>query len=122
MKVEVAALEFEELTRRQPGESSAAIRERVNRARAIQNRRYADSALTCNAQMGQEELRTYCGLDEVGTGLMRQAYEKLELTARSYDRILRLARTIADLAGSEEIMPTHLAEALQFRTTGYLDE
>lgn len=122
MKVEVAALDFEELTRRKPGEPSSAIRERVNKARAIQNQRYAASGLVCNAQMGQEELRTYCVLDEAGTALMRQAYDKMELTARSYDRILRLARTIADLAGSEHIAPNHLAEALQYRTTGYLDE
>ena len=122
MKVEVTALDFEELTRRQPGEPSSAIRERVNKARAIQNQRYAASGLVCNAQMGQEELRTYCVLDEAGTALMRQAYDKMELTARSYDRILRLARTIADLAGSEHIAPNHLAEALQYRTTGYLDE
>lgn len=122
MKVEVAALDFEELTRREPGEPSAAIRERVNKARAIQNQRYAASGLVCNAQMGQEELRTYCVLDEAGTALMRQAYDKMELTARSYDRILRLARTIADLAGAADIAPNHLAEALQYRTTGYLDE
>ena len=122
MKVEVAALDLEELTRRKPGEPSAAIRERVNKARAIQNQRYAASGLVCNAQMGQEELRTYCVLDEAGTALMRQAYDKMELTARSYDRILRLARTIADLAGAADIAPNHLAEALQYRTTGYLDE
>ena len=108
--------------RRKPGEPSAAIRERVNKARAIQNQRYAASGLVCNAQMGQEELRTYCVLDEAGTALMRQAYDKMELTARSYDRILRLARTIADLAGAADIAPNHLAEALQYRTTGYLDE
>ena len=110
------------MTRRKPGEPSAAIRERVNKARAIQNQRYAASGLVCNAQMGQEELRTYCVLDEAGTALMRQAYDKMELTARSYDRILRLARTIADLAGAADIAPNHLAEALQYRTTGYLDE
>lgn len=121
MKVEVAALEFEELTRRSPGEPSSAIRERVNRARAIQNERFAGTNLVCNAQMGQEELRRYCALGEAGLVLMRQAYEKMGLTARSYDRVLRLARTIADLAGEEEIAPTHLAEALQYRTTGYLD-
>ena len=94
----------------------------MNKARAIQNQRYAGSSLICNAQMGQEELRTYCVLDEAGTALMRQAYDKMELTARSYDRILRLARTIADLAGFEHIAPNHLAEALQYRTSGYLDE
>ena len=121
IKVEVPALEFAELTRREPGEPSAEIRRRVNDARQIQNRRYEAEKLVCNAQMGQEALRTYCRLDEGGTALMRQAYERMQLTARSYDRILRVARTIADLDQSEEIQVNHLAEALQYRTSSYLD-
>lgn len=121
IKVEVPALEFAELTRREPGEPSAEIRRRVNDARQIQNRRYEAEKLVCNAQMGQEALRTYCRLDEGGTALMHQAYERMQLTARSYDRILRVARTIADLDQSEEIQVNHLAEALQYRTSSYLD-
>lgn len=121
IKVEVPALEFAELTRREPGEPSAEIRRRVNDARQIQNRRYEAEKLVCNAQMGQEALRTYCRLDEGGTALMRQAYERMQLTARSYDRILRVARTIADLDQSGEIQVHHLAEALQYRTSSYLD-
>ena len=121
IKVEVPALEFGELTQREPGESSVEIRRRVNAARQIQNRRYEAEKLVCNAQMGQEELRTYCQLDDGGTALMRQAYERMQLTARSYDRILRVARTIADLDQSETIQVSHLAEALQYRTSSYLD-
>ena len=69
----------------------------------------------CNARMGPEEMRRYCALDEAGAGLMKQAFEALGLTARSYDRILKVARTIADLGGSDQIQPVHLAEAIQYR-------
>lgn len=122
IKVEVPALEFNELTQKAPGESSEVIRGRVNGARRIQNERYQSKKLICNAQMEQEELRTYCALDETGTQLMRQAYDRMQLTARSYDRILRVARTIADLDEAPSIQVSHLAEALQYRTSGYLDQ
>ena len=122
IKVEVPALEFEELTRRVPGEPSTAVRERVNAARQVQQARFRGSdRLTCNAQMDQKALRAHCALDEDCTAIMRQAYQRMRLTARSYDRILRVARTIADLAGAESLQVSHLAEALQYRTTGYLD-
>ena len=122
IKVEVPALDFDELTRRTPGESSQTVRERVNAARAIQRQRFQDSARQrCNAQMDQTALRQYCRLDQAAVGVMRQAYERMQLTARSYDRILRVARTIADLDGAEHIGVNHLAEALQYRTSGYLD-
>ena len=116
---EVPALEFEELADRSPGEDSASIRERVLQARAVQTARFGPDGPPCNAAMGQEELKTFCALDEAGVAIMKGAYEHMGLTARSYDRILRVARTIADLDGEERIGPHHLAEAIQYRESDY---
>ena len=116
LQVEVPALDFEALSRRQPGEPSAAIRARVELARDRQRRRYGPDGPDCNAHMGQRELREYCALDEAASAVLRGAYERLGLTARSYDRVLRVARTIADLAGEERVGALHLAEAIGYRT------
>ena len=116
---EVPALEFADLADRTPGESSAAIRARVERARQIQQERYGPQGPACNAHMGQAELRQYCALDAESQALMKGAYEHMGLTARSYDRILRVARTIADLDGSQPLQPHHLAEAIQYRQSDY---
>ena len=116
---EVPALEFADLADRTPGESSAAIRARVTQARAIQTQRYGPEGPLCNAAMGQAELRQYCALDGESQALMKGAYEHMGLTARSYDRILRVARTIADLDGSQPLQPHHLAEAIQYRQSDY---
>ena len=115
--VQVDALNFEELSQREQAEPSSAIKARVDRARAVQTRR---SGSPCNSQLGRVELDRFCALDEDCQKLMRGAFDRLGLTARSYDRILRVARTIADLERSETIQPPHLAEALQFRPPEYL--
>ena len=114
--VQAPALEFDELRQRAPSESSADIRKRVNKARSLQQQRYSGSGITDNSRIGQKELRAYCALDSECEELMREAFDAMNLSARSYDRILRVARTIADLAGSEAITPEHLAEAIQYRT------
>ncbi len=115
MHIEVPALEFEELRDRSPSEPSEAIRARVNAARDIQRRRLRGASISCNAQMGPDAIRDFCALGDAGEKLMKSAFDRLGLTARSHDRILRVARTIADLAGSESIEPPHLAEAIQYR-------
>ena len=113
--VEVPALDYEELKRRTPAESSAKIRERVNAAREKQRQRFSDRAM-CNARMQGRELRTFCAPDEEGDALLRAAFDTMQLSARSYDRILRVARTIADLEGVDSIRADHIAEAIQYRT------
>ncbi len=120
LKVYVHDLPFEDLAQTRPSESSADIRQRVNRARAVQQARFAGTGLTCNADMTTTELRQYCQLDQESLELVRGAFETYHLTARSYDRLLRVARTIADLAGEERIGMLHLAEALQYRTADSL--
>ncbi len=113
--VEVPAVHFEDLRTRAEAEPSAAIKARVDAARQRQHRRFVSRGRMCNARMGPEELRKFCLLSPEGTELMRQAYEALGLTARSYDRIVRVARTIADLEDSPEIQPQHIAEAIGYR-------
>ena len=117
--VEVPALEFEELARKPAGESSADIRKRVEGARAIQTKRFGPDGPECNAHMGPKELQAYCALDQACRTVMEGAFQRLGLTARSYDRILRVARTIADLDGAEHIEVPHLAEAIQYRESPY---
>lgn len=114
--VEVPAVEFEELRSRAPSESSAVVRERVNEARERQLRRFAGTDTACNARMTPAQLQTLCPLSDDCAELLKSAFEKMNLTARSYDRILKVARTIADLDGSEEIGLAHIAEAIQYRT------
>ncbi len=118
--VEVPALEYEELRRRAPAESSADIKKRVNAARDVQRKRFSDDGSMCNARMGTKELRAYCALSEEGEALMKAAFEAMGLSARSYDRILRVARSIADMEGAENIEPGHIAEAIQYRTYDFM--
>ena len=114
--VEVPAVQFDELRKRVEAEPSWAIRERVNTARRVQHTRFGEGSSMCNARMGPDELRHHCALDDACAQLMKQAFEVFGLTARSYDRIVKVARTIADLDGSESIREEHIAEAIQYRT------
>jgi len=93
------------------------VRERVIKAREIQAARYADmQGVYCNAQMSSKQLKEVCVISNVGQNLLKTAMDKLNLSARAYDRILKVSRTIADLAASEDIKPEHLAEAIQYRS------
>ena len=116
IQCEIVPVPFEKISDTQPGESSASIRERVIRARKIQELRYAnESNIHCNAQMSSRLLNRYARPDAQGLALLKNAMERLNLSARAYDRILKVARTIADLEGSEEIRSYHLAEAISYR-------
>lgn len=114
--VEVPALNFTQLRAHEEPEPSSAVKKRVEAARGRQLARFAGTDCRCNADMQAKELRRWCELDDACAALMQQAFDALGLTARSYDRIRRVARTIADLDGSTEIQPQHLAEAIQYRT------
>lgn len=117
---EVPPLDFDELSLKTDGESSSEIWQRVNHARNIQTERFGADGPFCNAGMGQAELRQFCVLDSQSQAIMKGAYEHMGLTARSYDRILRLTRTIADLDQEDRLLPHHIAEAIQYRPPEYL--
>lgn len=114
--IEVTPVPFKELSAERSGERSVDMRERVITARKVQQERYAGKNMHCNAQMSSKQLREICRIDEAGQTLLAKAMERLGLSARAYDRILKVSRTIADLAGSPEIRTEHLAEAIQYRS------
>ncbi len=117
LHIETFPLSYEELATKKPGEKSADVRERVVKARMIQVQRFADvPGIHCNAQMTAKMIQKYCDLDDTCGNLLKNAMERLGLSARARDRILKVSRTIADLAGSEDIKPEHLAEAIQYRS------
>jgi magnesium chelatase family protein len=113
--IDVPRVEYDKLTDDRLGEPSEAIRARVEKARRAQRQRFAETGLSCNADMGPAEVREYCQLDEAGGSLLRAAMQQLQMSARAFHRVLKLGRTIADLAGAEDIETAHLAEAIQYR-------
>ena len=120
LHVSVPSVEYEALRRKSVPESSAVVKARVDGARAVQGKRFAGTGVACNAHMTPAQIGQFCVLDSAGEALMKSAFDRMGLTARSHDRILRVARTIADLDGAEAIGPEHLAEAIQYRNTDIL--
>ncbi len=115
IQVEVPAVKYKELSDKATGEDSTTIRTRVNQAREIQLQRFQQRRIFCNAQMSSRDIRTYCQLDTTGEKLLENAMQRLGLSARAYTRILKVARTIADLAGEDHITGAHIAQAIQYR-------
>ena len=113
--VEVPRVDYDKLSDQRLGEPSQVVRSRVENARMTQRRRFSENGISANAEMRPADIRRYCGLDDTGMNLMRAAMNQYQLSARAYHRILKLARTIADLGGVDRITPQHLAEALQYR-------
>jgi len=116
LHVDVPRVPHKDLTDPEPAESSTQIRQRVNQARKVQQKRLVPYGLHANSQMQARHIQKFCKLNEAGERLLEQVTDRLGLSARSYTRILKLARTIADLAGSETIETLHLAEAIQYRS------
>ena len=115
--VEVVPVSYDELSDKRPAESSESIRQRVMNAREIQGERFNNhEGIHANAQMSSKLIREHCEIDKAGQNLLKRAMEKMELSARAYDRILKVARTVADLEGSQAIQSFHLAEAIQYRS------
>ena len=117
LHIEVPAVKYKELVSKDAGELSLTIRDRVIRAREIQMKRFTNrKGLFCNADMQSKDIHEYCKIDSTGEELLKMAITKLGLSARAYDRILKVARTIADLGNSSEIRPQHISEAIQYRS------
>ena len=124
IQIEITPVPFKDISKAQPGESSAAIRERVIRARNIQTERFSSLPMGkdggkgrphCNAQMTERHIHQFAEPDEAGLSMLRMAMDRLSLSARAYGRILKVARTIADLEGSEQVQSHHIAEAIGYR-------
>lgn len=115
LQIEVDNISYDELRGKQDAEPSAVIKERINRVRAIQRERFKDDGILTNAEMGPREMSKYCTIDENCERLLRRAFDKLNLSARGTTRILKVARTIADIEGCDNILPAHIGEAIQYR-------
>jgi magnesium chelatase family protein len=116
IQIEVPGLRYQELASKEAGESSDVIRQRVNAARLIQLKRFHKTRIHANAQMGSREIRRYCAIEDDAEKLLETAINKLGLSARAYSRVLKVGRTIADLADAEAIQASHVAEAIQYRS------
>lgn len=115
--IEVPSLKYDELKSTQPGESSVEIRARINNARKLQLERFKSKRkIYCNAHLGSKHIRKYCSIDDQSQSLLKTAIERFGLSARAYDKVLKVARTIADLENSENIKVQHVAEAIQYRS------
>lgn len=115
IQVEVGAVEYSQLAGKASGEPSATVRSRVNAARKVQESRYKGQGMLVNAGMGPKQMEEFCKLDESGHAMMEKTFKAYGLSARAFTRILKVARTIADLEGAENINERHLAEAIQYR-------
>jgi magnesium chelatase family protein len=116
MHVEVDAVSYQDLQSEALSEDSATVKARVNKAREVQNARFAATNVHCNAKMTAPLIKKYCKLDDESSKLLQNAFERLNISARAYNRVLKVARTIADLDGSATILTKHVAEALQYRS------
>ena len=114
--IEVPAIKFNEISSDKPAEPSSSIRERVTKARTIQYARFKNDGIYANAHMKPRHIRKYCKIDEDSLSLMEKAMNRLGLSARAYNRILKVARTIADIEGTEKIASEHISEAIQYRS------
>ena len=115
LHIEVPAVPFKEFSGSRDGTTSAAMREQVMTARAVQGARFLNSKTRCNAEMSTREIRQHCQVTDAGMNLLRNSIQEMGLSARAHDKVLRVARTIADLDGSAEILPEHVSEAENYR-------
>ena len=113
--IEVDAVPIEEITEQKAGESSKVVRERVENARRLQQKRFASAGIACNAQMNNKHVEELAALSDPAKALLARAVERYALSMRGYTRLIKVARTIADIEGSEQLQPSHLAEAISYR-------
>ena len=116
LHIEVPSVKYRALSDKEAGESSATIKERVNKARDRQKKRFGHNGIFCNARMTEKQIKNFCQIDEESHKLIEMAIEKLGLSARAVNRILKVSRTIADLENKETIESAHVAEAIQYRS------